>query len=523
MNKKYKTHMDRGKEDNIKIIYRTVLLTLSVFTILEILVFPDFSNLFGCITFILGWILLYNIVLKTDRIKCFLPYFSMLGLGLSFFWLPLVITFLEGKPLTFRFENPYLTFFNQFINLSMLICAYRFCFSFYRQNNVIHHLWEKIGYFRAPSDKQVWVLSLIGFLSYVYLLIIQGSDEAEAENLGFAGHLFQVLRGFAAFPAILLFKNTYGGKGKYKNYLLLSGYFAIFIALGISTGKRGQILMPFAALFMCYILPSILYNKKIFTTRNTIIIIVLVYLATGPIADLAIAMALGRDNQGHTSSSKTFDNITQLYDDKEALHNMYQMYMSSMDNGGDNDYGWSEYYVDNILLDRFCNLRVCDATLYYANKLGYDNKIMQNYLYNYIIYQIPTPILKAFGYSENKFVNAFSPGDLISTEGLGLNYQYKGYRVAGDTGIGLYLWGYKYYFIAFFIYLALFYFLSTIVDVRNRKVILPLPQAISLMSIFFSFNNAVGICGPISTLLRTGWQDILVYCMVYWIVRKFFR
>ena len=147
MNKKYKTYMDLGKEDNIKIIYRTVILTLSVFTILEILVFPDFSNLFGCITFILGWILLYNIVLKTDRIKCFLPYFSMLGLGISFFWLPLVITFLEGKPITFRFENPYLTFFNQFINLSMLICAYRFCFSFYRQNNVIHHLWEKIGYF----------------------------------------------------------------------------------------------------------------------------------------------------------------------------------------------------------------------------------------------------------------------------------------------------------------------------------------------------------------------------------------
>ena len=113
--------MRLNKENNINIIYRVVISTLIVLTILEIFVYPDMSNLFGCITFILGWILLYNIVLRTNKIKCFLPYFSMLGLGLSFFWLPLIITFIEGKPLTFRFENPYLTFFNQFLNLIMLI------------------------------------------------------------------------------------------------------------------------------------------------------------------------------------------------------------------------------------------------------------------------------------------------------------------------------------------------------------------------------------------------------------------
>ena len=309
--------MRLNKENNINIIYRVVISTLIVLTILEIFVYPDMSNLFGCITFILGWILLYNIVLRTNKIKCFLPYFSMLGLGLSFFWLPLIITFIEGKPLTFRFENPYLTFFNQFLNLIMLICSYRFCFSIYRQDNIIHNLWERIGYFRAPSDKQVWALSIIGFLSYVYILTIQGTDQAESENLGIAGHFLQVLKGFASFPVILLFKNIYGGKGRYTNYLFLSIYLVIFIVLGIATGKRGEILMPFAALFMCYILPSILYNKKIFSSRNTIIIIVLVYLATGPVADLAMAMALGRDNQGHTSSVNTFDNITQLYNDKE--------------------------------------------------------------------------------------------------------------------------------------------------------------------------------------------------------------
>lgn len=508
-----------SKDDNIRILYRVILITLLIFTFLECIFFPAWENLYGCAIFFIGWQILYQLVLKTNRTKCLFPYLALLGLGISFFWLPLLATFLEGKPVTFRFQNPYLTFSNQLLNLVMLICAYRLCYRIYRQRNPISKLWNWMGYFKAPTDLQVWILGFIGIASYIALLQIQGTDAAEAENLGLGGQLLFVLRGFSVFPALLLFKRLYTGQDYQQNHNLVFFYLGLLVLIGIGTGKRTLIFGPFVAMFMCYLIPAIVNNKKLFTTRNSILIIALVYLVTGPAADLAMAMAMGRDNSSQTSSSRTFSNITQLYGDREQLHNMYQMYMSNIDNGGDNDFGWSEYYVDNIMLDRFCNLRVCDASLYYARKLGYDNPRMQDYLYKQIIYLLPTPILNVFGYHFNKFEYGYTPGDLLSTEGLGLKYQYKGYRVAGDTGVGLYLWGYMYYFYAFFIYFALFYFMSTRVK-TGTTLIIPLPELATFYTILFTFNNATGIVGVIGTLLRTGWQSIVVYCIIFSIIRK---
>lgn len=71
-----------------------------------------------------------------------------------------------------------------------------------------------------------------------------------------------------------------------------------------------------------------------------------------PVADLASAMALGRDNSEQTGAAKTFDKIIDLYQDKEKLHFFNNAFLLRTDNGGDNLSGWSEYYVDNIMLDR---------------------------------------------------------------------------------------------------------------------------------------------------------------------------
>ena len=66
---------------------------------------------------------------------------------------------------------------------------------------------------------------------------------------------------------------------------------------------------------------------------------------------------------------------------------------------------------------------------------------------------MPTPILNALGIHINKFELQYTPGDLLSMESLNIGY-YQGYRVTGDVGIGLYLWGEMYCVYAFFIYFA---------------------------------------------------------------------
>lgn len=355
-------------KDHVSSIAKSVLILLCILSLFEMVVYPETENIYGCATFIIGWIFLYFFVMKYRYAqKCFLPFISLFGLGICFYFMPLLMTLVEGKPLTFRFQNPYLTFNYQLLNLVMLILAFRLCLRIYRPNNVLSKLWNKIGYFTPPSDKQIWVMGFIGIFSQVFLLTIMGTEDAEAENLGFLGHLLGVTKVFAYFPILLFFKKLYSNNTftkTEKRPIII--YLVVLAALGLATGKRTMIFSSFVTIAMCYIVPLFSENKKFFSRKSVVYGFIAVFLVTGPIADLAAAMALGRDNQGQTGAGKTFDNIIELYQDKEKLHTLYNLMLARTDNGGDNLSGWSEYYVDNIMMDRFCNLRVCDMTIGYA-------------------------------------------------------------------------------------------------------------------------------------------------------------
>ena len=510
---------------NVEVISKWVLCLLCFLTILEALIFPEFENIYGCLTFIIGWGVLSSFAMKQRYVnKCFLPFMALFGLGICFFFLPLLMTLIEGKPLTFRFQCPYFTFNYQLINLLMLILAYRCCLYFYKPTNLLTNIWSKIGYFTAPTDKQIWVMGVIGIISQIILLAIMGTDDAKAENLGAMGHLLGVTKVFGSFPVLLLFKNLYSKEitSKVSKRPIII-YLLVLALLGLATGKRTTIFSSFVTIAMCYIVPLFSENKKLFTRRTLVLSFIGIYLVTGPIADLAAAMALGRDNSEHTSSSKTFDNIVRLYQDKEKLNMMYKTFLLTTDNGGDNLSGWSEYYVDNIMMDRFCNLRVCDMTIDYARKLGFDNEVMHDYMKNQILFVLPTPLLKAIGIEINKFELQYTPGDLLSMESLDIG-RYHGYRVAGDVGIGLYLWGNLYFVYGLFIYFIVFYFLSSMVKIGSfGRLIFPLPVLVDLFRYFLYFNNSVGIVGPVTFVLRTGWQAIVVYCLISFVVKKFIK
>ncbi len=140
-----------------------------------------------------------------------------------------------------------------------------------------------------------------------------------------------------------------------------------------STRRTILINLVFSALVLALFLPYM--RTRSYLVQNNIILDCRVIFATGPLADLAMAMIINRASVYNSSSSSTFNNILELYSDKERLHTLYQMgTYSNSDNGGDNNASWSEYYLDNIFLDRFCNLRTQDITLDYAQKLGYGPK-----------------------------------------------------------------------------------------------------------------------------------------------------
>ena len=345
----------------------------------------------------------------------------------------------------------------------------------------------------------------------------------EAENKGAFGQMMSQITTFAILPIAMLFPKYYGRKNNDIPRTSLILYFSFIVFLAIVTTKRTLMFTGIVSWGLMTFLVVLLENKRLFKAKTNILIILGLYLATGPVADMATAMILNRQSAYSSKAGETLSNIWELYSDKEKLHTAYNMAsLSNSDNGGDNFYAWSEYYVDNILLDRICNLRTQDLTLDYATKLGYDNPKMHKYAENFFMFQIPTPILDIFGYKTNKFENNYTPGDLLSTEGLGLKNMYKGFRVAGDSGVGLYWMGYSYYIFAFFIYVLVFYFFSSLVSTRIQFII-PIPIIIALVKYMTYFNNSTGIFRSLNLILRNGIQDILLYVILFGVIRLIIR
>lgn len=506
--------------DNIRIIRKFGYTFLTICTIAECLFHFSLENLVGCFVFFYGWFLFSNWVFKrVNLINFCLPSLAIFGYVIMYFILPIGVTLIEGKPVTFKFENPYLTWANLFLNISTIVLAYNWALSKYLQSNIVSRFFKRIGYYRAPSNGTIGILGIIGLLALIYNILTQTNDfdyEDMQANDATGGALQAMLKGLEAYsimPLCMIFSKFYGSSMKInKNKIYL--YLLIVLFISIATTRRSLIAFPILSICIAFIYFAIIENRKLLDTKRTILVALVIYLITGPVVDLFAAMALNRHN---IDSKNKFSDIIELYNDKEKLHDSYQYLSAFQGMNSTNNLGWSEYYVDNILLDRFCNLRVQDASIFYATKLGYNNPAMHDFTADFISFRIPTFITNALGISK---VVRTSPGDLF-VEQYFHETHHIGQKVAGDTGIGLYLMGYLYYPFALIVYFLTFLFLGTLTKCINGNLIIPILVLTSFSKYFMYFVNAIGIFSSISLLMRTGWESVFVYCIVLKITNLF--
>ncbi len=515
-----KNKIQADSTDNFDIVSRSLTVILYVCIFAEIFFFPQIENIYGCAVSIYAWILCKKYVFTRYNFTYFLvPSIIIFGYVVSFYILPFVATLLEGKPVTFNFEVPFLTFSNQFLMVTTLMAAFVLCKKVYTRRNFLTRLWRKIGYFHVPSELQIWILGLIGFAALAFFAANQTNESASLDSKVASGdylsHLISILKPYSTFPLCLLFGRYMGRRRKATTRIFILPYMLLLAIVGIATTRRMLIFNALTVLLLVYAYAVLMENRKILTTKRTIIIAVGFYLLTGPLTDIAAAMSLNRHN---LSGSSTFNDVWELYQDKERLNMLKQEGLSFVyDNEGNNSLGWSEYYVDNLFLDRICNVRVMDASLTYAKKLGYANAYMQDYFKQYMINLFPSPIVNSLGF---KKVVVTTPQDLMVSVRFGDYSAIGGYRVGGETGIGLALFGYWYYQFAFIVYFLLFYFTSTLVlFLRGSWRIIPLPILASFMVYFRYIQNGYGIFNKISYITRAGWHEIIFYCVLLYIIR----
>lgn len=499
---------------NIYVIKASLWAILVVSAVLELMLFPSLENLIGCaVTFASTW-LFFNWVLKIEIIRsrpvCFVAFLQLF----LFMYLPLPITLLDGNEMSHDLFIPNQTYILQLLYFSLCVVAFHLSGFNIDKNKV--YLWlKRWGYFVQPSDRQLWLLGLIGLAFRLFMMSKQGED-----TLAGAGtlNMFSVL---IYSPICILFRPLFGKeKCSRKTSYIIYGYIAFLVVLLIATNSRSKMLSPLVVFAFCYLL------QQMYTYRNTLwlsykkmtVLIVSLFVLAGPASDMAIAMVVVRGERTSISFGELLDKSIDAFQDKDRL-NAYRRLMEEQEEGAVGA-DWQESYVSSPFLDRLCNYRVADATIYHAQRVGYGNIEMLEFFFNNVATMFPGPISSFLFPEIDKSDLTFSSMDklyyLSTRAGVG------GYKVGGDVGLGLATFGYSYFPLCFVIYFLVFYILNGVCRTFKGEHKFAIFTLISIyFTYFLMFQVGGGLIAQTRFVLWGFWWVSFWYCLVYWFLRIF--
>lgn len=507
------------------ISYRNILkfitCSLWIMCFLELLFFFSIENILGVITFLYGWNITKIVCLKESLFKKYpLVVLSMFSLVLMYYYLPLPFTLLDGNSLTHNLEIPVTTFVYQIIYITCLnlsFCIFRYT---YRPCNFLTRIFLRIGIYKSPKTNEVWALAFIGFFAFIYNLVSNTGNVEESFANGLLPQLMLFLQNFCFVPVCFFIKDLYFSdatlKSNRKKALI---YFTIIIIFALATTRRSLIVQPVLMVLLISFLLFVINKKVIKIKIKLLFFIICGVLLLQPIQDIATAMIYVRITSSSTSD-KMFNEIIRIYNDKDLLRKIHAE-LKDVQSFDSYQAGWSEQYISNEFIERYCNLKVSDMSNYYVEKIGFSNPQFLDFTYDYIVGILPSPILKILNINIDKSELRQSPGDKIY--GIYSGYNYLGYyRVFSHIGTGMAIMGYLYFPFVIFLTLIVWFLLACLCTSTYSNIKLPLISVIFIYSYSILFIHSAGVFTHITFICRMFWQQIILIAIMMYIIRFIF-
>ncbi len=491
-------------------------IVIYIFVILELVLFPSLPNFAGCVMTVICWTIFRSIGLRESTIREH-PFTWLVFLSMSLYRiLPIIATLLEYKPISYKFELPYETFFYETLLYTISSVAFYLAIKKRRGNNIIQKLLYKMQFYQVPKDKTLWMFGTIGLVAKITMLATGHESIISKLMAGFS--FLQVA------PILLFFPFLYKKSDVIIRRHTPAMCFSIFLVLlSLAANSRQSMLLPigtFVLLFLLALIKSRVDYRKYINFKSSMGFIVVAVMLLPAISDISTAMILTRGIRSDVSRSELFNETWKLFNDKQQLHKLEDIAKQATNRYvGNYQEGWTEEYVDNFVLNRYCNIRITDVTLYHANKIGFSNPIMQKKLYEEILKLLPSPILSFFGINLDKTSNEqYSRGDILYGLSIG-NYLF-GKRVTSHVADGLATFGYWYFIIQFILFYLQFIVLNWFVYNKNGQVIYSTLALISIFTFLAMFRNAGGCFGEIGFLIRGFIQIVTIYLVTYNILKR---
>ncbi|MDH4091108.1 MAG: hypothetical protein OEV74_11065 [Cyclobacteriaceae bacterium] len=484
----------------------------------------DITNIVMVACVAMAWLMFTKTFFRPKIIMNYsLSFFMIFAFTSTQFYLPLLFTTLEGKPLIYNLEMPDQVFLHSFASLIVLTLAhgvYRFLLKIPVKNRF--PLLTKIGFFIPPTHFQLFLMGAVGILAQYYVFFM--SPDVGWEVTGSASDkLIQGLIPFSYAPFFIPFGKLYGNNERVSKIfipLLLIFTVALF-AVSVGRNSRGAFMLGFASIGFAYGLGLLLgvFKTRIFTWRNAFIVGISVWLLIGPIADLGTAMVIVRGDREDVSAEELLALTLETFGDKDAIRKRRQE-----DKSESFEIDWDERYLDNIFTARFANIKFNDMSLVQQAKLGTHEPNMFDRSVDYILGSLPEPFLDIFNVDVDKeTVYGMSLGDYLYRIAGGQGY-IEGFRTGHFAGTGMTAFGWWYLLLLGIGIIPVFYlfdvFLMKTRDPNspdqsgNQKIQFSFCVIMGLTSIFhfLGFESVVSL----ATFLIRGWiQMVLLYFAVF--------
>ncbi|MEJ7643053.1 MAG: hypothetical protein WKF87_00530 [Chryseolinea sp.] len=528
------TPLKRQKSETsfLKRVVMASWVVLFATAVYQIIFFPEIVNLIAISAVVLAWAIVTNIWLTKKMLERYLlSTFMILGFASSQFYFPLLFTTIENKPLIYNLELPEQVFLHSSLALLVLAIAhasYRFLMraSPDRPLSVL----DKAGFFQAPAYLQLWIMGFVGMASSFYVHF--ASPEIGQEVTGAAGDkIVQALVPFMYAPFFIPLGKLYGNHNKIprSSLPLILAYSVLLFAISLARNSRSAFIFGLTTPAFAYVLGLLLgvFKTKIMTARNVILGGSVIFLLTGPLGDLGIAMLIVRGDAERVQDIPPAELITltlEALDDEVAIERRREE-----DRGASMDADWDERYLDNLFTARFSNIKFNDSNLITYSRVGDFDPDMQEYTLDQLIAALPDPVIKLFDFDVDK------EGTLLMSFGdylyilSGGNGTPQGLRIGHIAGTGMSTFGWWYLFLLGAVMIPVFYLIDKffrpvkkvdeqVVEESESRFKLSFCGVLVLTFLFQFFGIESVVFG--ATFLIRGWiQMVLLYFVIFHITR----
>lgn len=500
--------------NGVDVVKKMLICILALSSLLEILFFPSWANLLGIVVSWLSAFIYFDYVLMPDFIRRY-PLLVLVSIMLfGFMYMPLPITLIDGVSMSHDMYNPELTFILQFIYFAVFILSLRAAAYLSTRYKNLNGIFHSVGFFKIPSVNQTYLLAAFGWFFQLQRLNSQFSGEGNYVAMMGTYAMFSI---FIYAPVINIFRELLGARPCSTSQKYIVWVYIFFLSISmIATNSRGAMLSCFMVLGFCFVLKIFTSeNTKItwLTSKNLLIGAIAIYLVTGPFNDMSYAMLIARGERKNSNYKELFSKTFEYYKNKQLINKFRlslegNVYLTS---------DWNESYVSNVFLQRFCNYRVVDASIYHAFRAGIPNDKMTSAFYNFTMANLPQPIVNILdkGFKKEKY--DYSSMDLLYSIGSHRAI-HKSYIVGGDVGLGLSMFGWFFFPIIFVVYVIQLYIIASFVNCFLRRRFFSILTLIGVSSLFITFQVGGGPVVHTNYILWSCWWSLLWKLLVYRII-----